>query len=111
MSGELQGFACRLESPASPEGEDHFSQLRKRQCENECEEGRGGAGMRIALMMCGQPRTMEFCFPSQKKHILDAYHPDVFIYSDDQRQRMIELYNPVTIDVRCQEEISRLAAE
>src|SRR3989304_1699911 len=35
MPGELQGFACRLESSTSPEGEDHFPQLWKGDGEDE----------------------------------------------------------------------------
>jgi hypothetical protein len=64
--------------------------------------------MRYALLITGQPRTMEFCFPSLKQHILDVYHPDVFVVSDEQRERLIELFNPVGIDVRSQEEIDEL---
>jgi len=63
--------------------------------------------MRAALLMCGQPRTMEFCFPSLKKHILDVYHPDVFISSDEQKERLIELFQPIAIDIRTQAEIDR----
>ena len=62
--------------------------------------------MRYALLMCGQPRTMEFCFPSLKKHILDVYHPDVFVVSDEQRERLEVLFNPLRIDVRSQEAIN-----
>lgn len=61
--------------------------------------------MRIALLMCGQPRTLEFCFPSLKKHVLDVYHPDVFVCSDEQEARLIELFRPVKIDVKPQEYI------
>lgn len=55
--------------------------------------------LRMALCMYGQPRTMEFCYPSQKKHILDVYHPDVFICSSADETRMRQLYNPVAIEV------------
>lgn len=61
--------------------------------------------MKTALLLCGQPRTMEFCFASQKKHIIDVYQPDIFISTDEQLERITELYNPVYIDVRSQEEI------
>jgi hypothetical protein len=61
--------------------------------------------MRAALLLCGQPRTMEFCYPSQKQNLLDVYCPDVFISTDDGMSRMIELYNPVSIDVRSQQDI------
>ena len=57
---------------------------------------------KVALLIAGQPRTMEFCYPSQKQHILDVYYPDVFICSDDKEQRMRELYNPVGIDIHDQ---------
>jgi hypothetical protein len=67
--------------------------------------------MRVALLMCGQPRTMEFCFPSLKKHILDVYEPDVFVCSDDQEERLIELFKPVMIDVRSQEDIDKRVAD
>lgn len=67
--------------------------------------------MRAALLLCGQPRTMEFCYPSQKKHLLDVYKPDVFIVSDEQEERLTELYNPVAIDVRPQEEMFNLALD
>jgi len=61
--------------------------------------------MKAALLICGQPRTMEFCYPSIKAHILDVYKPDVFICSDEQKERLVELFNPVNIDIRTQEEI------
>lgn len=61
--------------------------------------------MKSALCLLGQPRTMEYCFPSQKKHILDVYNPDVFIVSDEGRGRMTELYNPVAIEIHAQEKI------
>lgn len=66
--------------------------------------------MRAALLLCGQPRTMEFCYPSQKAHILDVYKPDVFIVSDEQEERLTELYNPVGIEIRSQAEIDKDAA-
>jgi len=55
--------------------------------------------MKIALCVYGQPRTFEFCFPSVKKHILDVYHPDVFIASDSQGDKIKELYRPVTMEI------------
>ncbi len=61
--------------------------------------------MRTALLMVGQPRTVEFCFPSQKKHLLDAFNPDVFICSDAYGDRLIELYNPVMRMIRDNEPI------
>ena len=67
--------------------------------------------MRYALLITGQPRTMEFCFPSLKKHILDVYHPDVFVVSDEQEERLKELFNPIRIDVRSQEAINAEVAE
>ena len=67
--------------------------------------------MKYALLMCGQPRTMEFCFPSLKKHILDVYHPDVFLCSDEQEERLRELFNPMRIDIHSQEKIDAEVAE
>ena len=55
--------------------------------------------LRMALCMYGQPRTMEFCYPSQKKNILDVYHPDIFVCSDSQGARISELYNPTAIEI------------
>jgi hypothetical protein len=65
--------------------------------------------MKYALLMCGQPRTMEFCFPSLKKHILDVYAPDVFICSDDQGQHMMGLFQPKKMDISSQETILNAA--
>lgn len=61
--------------------------------------------MKSALCLFGQPRTMEYCYPSQKKHLLDVYHPDVFIVSDEAGERMRELYNPVAMEIKSQDEI------
>jgi hypothetical protein len=63
--------------------------------------------MRAALLMCGQPRTMEFCFPSVKRHILDVYQPDVFVCSDEQEERLGELFHPTAMDIRPQDEIDK----
>lgn len=52
-----------------------------------------------ALCFFGQPRTMDYCFPSIKKQILDVNHPDVFIVSDSQEVRIKELYNPVAMEI------------
>lgn len=64
-----------------------------------------------ALIIAGQPRTFEFCFPSLKKHILDVYRPDVFICTDDLEDRITELYKPIAITVVNQEKIFDLAIE
>lgn len=61
--------------------------------------------MRYALLICGQPRTMEFCYPSLKRHILDVYQPDVFLVSDEQPGRMQELFNPKQMQICSQEYI------
>jgi hypothetical protein len=66
---------------------------------------------RMAFCIYGQPRTMEFCFPSIKKHILDVYHPDVFICSDSQGDRIRELYNPVAMEIHSVEEENELMGE
>lgn len=62
-------------------------------------------GQRYALLLAGQPRTFEYCFPSLKRHLLDIYHPDVFICSDDQGKRLKELYQPAGIEIHSQDEI------
>lgn len=67
--------------------------------------------MRTALLMVGQPRTMEFCFPSQKKHILDVYRPDVFVVSDEQEERLNELYQPVSMLIGSNESIFKNATQ
>ncbi len=74
--------------------------------------------MKSALLLSGQPRTFEFCFPSLKEHILDVYHPDIFIVTDatpDQERRLRELYKPVAMENVDQEtinaETARLRAE
>ncbi len=66
--------------------------------------------MRTALLLVGQPRTMEFCFPSLKKHILDVYHPDVFACSDAEVDRIVNLYNPTRFDVHDQQYIDEQVA-
>lgn len=51
--------------------------------------------LRTALCIAGLPRTMEYCFPSQKEHLLDVYHPDVFTFATAaDRDRVVELYRP-----------------
>lgn len=67
--------------------------------------------MRAALIIAGQPRTFEFCYPSLKRHILDVYQPDVFISTDSHRDRLTELYKPVGISVVEQEHLYNLAIE
>ena len=61
--------------------------------------------MKTALCIAGQPRTMEFCFPSLKKNIIDVYHPDIFVCSDSQGDRIKELYNPVDMEIYTQDAI------
>jgi hypothetical protein len=68
------------------------------------------ANLRYALLMCGQPRTMEFCYPSQKEHLLNKYLPDVFICTDDQEERMRELYQPKGLLILSQEFIDQRVA-
>lgn len=67
--------------------------------------------LRMAFCMYGQPRTMEFCFPSQKNHILDVYHPDVFVCSDSHGDRIRELYNPVAMEIHSLPEEASLMGE
>jgi hypothetical protein len=73
--------------------------------------------MKVALCISGHTRTFEDCFPNIKKYILDKYNPDVFIstwtdkgywsrgskgFNDSEKadiNKVIVLYNPVTIDV------------
>ena len=50
--------------------------------------------MKMALCLAGKPSTMEFCYPSLKKHLLDVYNPDVFACSDEQGDRIDQLYSP-----------------
>ena len=83
----------------TPEGFGHISSVWQGQHKGESNN------MKSALIITGQPRTMEFCYPSLKRHILDVYKPDVFLVSDAEESRMIELFNPVRIDIRRQEEI------
>jgi len=66
---------------------------------------------RIAFCIFGEPRTMEFCFPSIKTHILDVYHPDVFVCSNEQKDKIIELYHPVSIEINSNEEEEKLMGE
>lgn len=67
--------------------------------------------MKTALCVFGQPRTMEFCFPSLKKHILDVYNPDVFVASDSQGDRIKELYHPVAIEIHSPNEENQIMGE
>lgn len=50
--------------------------------------------LRTALCITGLPRTMEYCYPSQKQHLLDVYHPDVFVCASSDKSRIQKLYNP-----------------
>ncbi len=67
--------------------------------------------LRAALLLCGQPRTMEFCFPSFKRHIMDVYHPDIFLVTDEQLERASELYQPVRAEAFSQETIDEQVRE
>jgi hypothetical protein len=67
--------------------------------------------MKIAFLLCGQPRTMEYCAPSVKSKILDVYHPDVFISTTEQGDRIKELFRPVDIGVHGDEETSRILGD
>lgn len=54
--------------------------------------------MNFALLLTGQERTFEKCFPSIQKHILAPYSPDVFICVDaNQELRFRELHKPVSM--------------
>lgn len=66
--------------------------------------------MKTALCLYGQPRTMEYCAPSLKAHILDIYAPDIFICSDSQGDRMKSLYRPVDIRIISDGEIAKITA-
>lgn len=53
--------------------------------------------MKSALILSGQIRNFEECFPSLKKHILDCNDVDIYMhaYIDDQAvQKAIDLYKP-----------------
>jgi hypothetical protein len=67
--------------------------------------------MRSALLLFGNPSTFEFCFPSAKTHILDVYHPDVFLCTNDEKEKMLELYHPVKHYIESQEAILEHAKE
>lgn len=66
---------------------------------------------RCALLVTGQPRTFEFCFPSLKTHLIDKYSPDVFISTDEKEKEIRELYKPIMIDVRSNDEVLSAAIE
>jgi hypothetical protein len=60
---------------------------------------------KVALLIVGQPRTFEFCFPSLKQNILDVYQPDIFICTDDmQCSKIKELYKPIGLACYNQED-------
>ncbi len=50
--------------------------------------------MRVAFLLTGNAQTYEFCFPSTKKHILDVYNPDVFLCTNTECVKTVELYHP-----------------
>jgi hypothetical protein len=60
---------------------------------------------KFALCLSGKPGTMEFCYPSIKRHLLDKYNLDIFICSDEQEERMMQLYHPVKMEIYSQDEI------
>lgn len=60
--------------------------------------------LKFALLLTGQPRTYRYCFPSFQKHILEPYHPDVFICVDGEEQGMRELFQPVDMHIVTPEE-------
>lgn len=61
--------------------------------------------MRSALCIIGQTRTMSYCFPSLKTHLLDVYNPDVFICADGDKEEIVSLFHPVQIETFTQNEI------
>jgi hypothetical protein len=67
--------------------------------------------LRVALCVFGQPRTMEFCFPSIKKHILDVYHPDVFVASDYQGDKIKDLFHPIDIEIHPSDEEAKIIGD
>jgi peroxiredoxin family protein len=50
--------------------------------------------MRTAFLLTGNSQTYEYCFPSTKKHILDVYHPDVFLCTNEGHDKILSLYQP-----------------
>ena len=54
---------------------------------------------------------MEFCFPSHKKHLLDVYHPDIFVCSDEQGKRISELYDPIGMEIHSQDKINSVIGD
>ena len=67
--------------------------------------------MRMALCMVGQPRTLDFCFPSVKQIILDPYRPDVFISTTDQFDHMVEQFHPVSIAIHDDQETRQILGD
>lgn len=68
--------------------------------------------LRTALCITGLPRTMEYCFPSQKQHLLDVYHPDVFtVCTTPEFHRVVDLYNPTGFIALTEEEVLEKATE
>ncbi|MCA8971034.1 MAG: hypothetical protein KDC95_14675 [Planctomycetes bacterium] len=56
--------------------------------------------MRIALVLSGQPRLIEQCFPSQQKHLIDALGCDVFFHfwndgTPGLRDQLLQTYRPL----------------
>lgn len=71
--------------------------------------------MKTCLLLSGQIRDAEKWFPSIKKNLIDVYDADVFIstWSNDPIRdnetsvlRLIELYNPVNIEIENFNEVS-----
>ena len=58
----------------------------------------------MAFCIYGQPRTWSFCFPSLKKHLLDVYHPDVFLCTDGEQEQMEKAYHPTAMEAISPEE-------
>jgi hypothetical protein len=56
--------------------------------------------MKMALCIYGKARTFQFCSPSVKELILDVYHPDTFVCSEEQGDRLRETYNTPFVEIR-----------
>lgn len=67
--------------------------------------------MKVAFLLTGKSQTYEFCFPSTKKHILDVYHPDVFLCTDTGHDGILDLYQPKDYDIRPSSEIFNEATQ
>jgi hypothetical protein len=67
--------------------------------------------MKMALCIYGQPRTFLFCAPSLRKHLIEKYHPDIFIATDTQGDLVRETYHPLAIEITSWEEEKKIIGQ